>query len=202
MAVTNGYTTVEALRGRLGNGGTAADETKLEQVIEAASREIDGICNRRFYQATETRIFTAEWPDLLEIDDLTTLTTLETDDLNDRSYNTAWSATDYELEPANNAFHGHPYTSIETYPTTSKAFPTYRRGVRILGVWGWPSIPESIEEACLLIAVRLNQSAKAPYGTAGTVQDGAVQYTPRVDPIVRQLLDPYRRINVGAAGGW
>ena len=141
MAVTNGYTTVEALRGRLGNGGTAADETKLEQVIEAASREIDGICNRRFYQATETRIFTAEWPDLLEIDDLTTLTTLETDDLNDRSYNTAWSATDYELEPANNAFHGHPYTSIETYPTTSKAFPTYRRGVRILGVWGWPSIP-------------------------------------------------------------
>lgn len=202
MPLTNGYTTTDALRGRLGNNATSVAEDKLEHLIEAASREIDGICNRRFYQAVETRIFTAEWSDLLEIDDLTSLTTIETDDLNDRTYSTSWSASDYELEPANNAFHGHPYTSIQLGPNTTKAFPTYRRGVRINGTWGWPSIPQPIEEACLLIAVRLHQSTKAPYGTAGTVQDGAVQYTPRVDPVVRQLLDPYRRMNIGAAGGW
>jgi hypothetical protein len=86
-------------------------------------------------------------------------------------------------------------------PTTTLAFPNTRRGVRITGDWGWPSIPEPVEEACLLIAVRLNQSAKAPYGTAGIVQDGAVSYSPRVDPVVRQLLDPFRRIDIGAAGG-
>ena len=201
MAIINGYTTLEALRGRLGNGGNTVPDDRLEHLIEAASREIDGLCNRRFYQITETRVFTAEWPDLLDIDDLTELTTLETDDQNDRTYSTTWTATDYELEPANNSAHGRPYTSIQLHPQTTKAFPTTRRGVRVTGVWGWPAIPEPVEQACVLIAVRLSQSAKAPYGTAGTVQDGAVQYTPRVDPVVRQLLDPYRRLNIGAVGG-
>lgn len=201
MAIQNGYTTIDALRGRLGNGGNTASEPFLEQVIEAASREIDGICNRQFYAATGAKVFTAEWPDLLDIDDLTNLTTLETDDQNDRTYSTLWTVTDYELEPANNASRGRPYTSIQLHPQTTKAFPTTRRGVRITGTWGWPAIPSPVEEACLLIAVRLNQSAKAPFGTAGTVQDGAVQYTPRVDPVVRQLLDPYRRLNIGAVGG-
>jgi len=201
MAIINGYTTLEALRGRLGNGGNTVPDDRLEQHIEAASREIDGLCNRRFYPVTEQRVFTAEWPDLLLIDDLTTLTTLQTDDQGDRSYGTTWTITDYELEPANNAAYGHPYTSIQLHPQTSKRLPTTRRGVRISGTWGWPQIPPPIEEACLLIAVRLNQSAKAPFGSAGTTQDGQVQYTPRVDPVVRQLLDPYRRFNIGAVGG-
>lgn len=201
MHVIDGYATVQALRARLGNGGATADESHLERLIKAASDEIDGLCNRRFHQTAETRVFTAEWPDLVFVDDIVSVTTLETDDLGDRTYGTAWSPTDYEMEPANSAVVGHPYTSIALHPRTTKAFPTARRGVRVTGTWGWPAIPSPVEEACLLIAVRLNQSAKAPFGTAGTVQDGAVQYTPRVDPVVRQLLDPYRRFNIGAVGG-
>ena len=199
MAITNGYTTLIALKSRLGNVPDNLDD-RLENSIEAASREIDGLCNRRFYPVTETRTFTAEWPDLLEIDDLTTLTTLTTDDQGLRTYSTTWTANDYDLEPANNAAYSHPYTSIRLNPNTSLSFPTQRRGVRITGVWGWPAIPEAIEAACLLIAVRLHQSSKAPFGTAGTVQEGAVQYTPRVDPHVRQLLDPYRRFFIGEVG--
>lgn len=201
MAVINGYTTIEALRGRLGNGGNAVAETLLEQLIEAASREIDGICNRRFFQVTESRIFTAEWPDLVYVDDIVSVTTLETDGQGDRTYSTTWTLADYEMEPHTPVIFGHPFTSIVLHPNTTKAFPTTRRGVRVTGDWGWPAIPAPVEEACLLIAVRLNQSAKAPFGSAGTLQDGQVQYTPRVDPVVRQLLDPYRRFNIGAVGG-
>jgi hypothetical protein len=203
MAIVNGYTTLEALKGRLGSGGnTDANDAKLEQIIEAASREIDGLCNRHFYPATAaTRIFTAEWGDMVFIDDLTALTTLETDDLGNRTYSTTWTANDYDLEPYNAAQLGRPYTGIMVNPNSVLAFPRTRRGVRITGDWGWPSIPEPIAEACLMIAVRLNQTAKAPFGTAGTVQENAVQYTPRVDPVVRQLLDPYRRFNVGFVGG-
>lgn len=199
MAITNGYTTLEALKGRLGNVPDNLDD-RLENIIEAASREIDGICNRRFYAVTETRTFTAEWGDHLDIDDLTSVTTIVTDDQGNRSYGTTWTVNDYDLEPANSVAHSHPYTSIRLNPNTTLAFPTGRRGVRITGAWGWPTIPAPVEEACLLIAVRLNQSAKAPFGNAGTIAEGAVQYTPRVDPVVRQLLDPYRRMVIGSVG--
>lgn len=198
--ITNGYTTLEALKGRLGNVPDNQD-AKLEQMIEAASRQIDDLCNRHFYTATaETRIFTAEWHDMVMIDDLISLTALVTDDIGNRTYTTTWTANDYDLEPYNAAAMNRPYTSLMLNPNTTLAFPRTRRGVKITGNWGWPSIPEPIEEACLLIAVRLNQSAKAPYGTAGVLQDGAVQYTPRVDPQVRQLLDPFRKFNIGGVG--
>ena len=198
--ITNGYTTLEALKGRLGNVPDNQD-AKLEQMIEAASRQIDDLCNRRFYQATSaTRVFTAEWHDMVMVDDLTAITTLETDDQGDRTYSRTWTVNDYDLEPYNAAQLGRPYTGIMINPNTNLAFPRTRRGVRITGTWGWPSIPEPIEEACLLIAVRLNQSAKAPMGTAGTIAEGAVQYTPRVDPVVRQLLDPFRRFEIGSVG--
>lgn len=194
------YTTIEVLKGRLGNVPSGQDAL-FGQLIEAASRQIDDICNRQFSPVTAaTRIFTADWHDMVLIDDLTTLTTLQTDDQGDRTYSQTWTANDYDLEPYNAAQLGRPYTSIMLNPNTTLAFPTIRRGVKITGDWGWPSIPEPIEEACLLIAVRLNQSAKAPYGNAGIVQDGAVQYTPRVDPVVRQLLDPFRKFNIGAVG--
>jgi hypothetical protein len=47
--LTNGYTTVAALKTRLGNIADDRDDAKLEQIIEAASREIDGLTNRVFY---------------------------------------------------------------------------------------------------------------------------------------------------------
>lgn len=199
MAITNGYCTLEELKGRLGNRVDATDDTKFEQIIEAASRQIDGLCNRIFSSAAaETRIFTAECWDFLAVDDLVSITSLTTDEQGNRTYTETWTADDYDLEPYNNAARNWPYTHLRLNPNTTNAFPTIRRGVKITGTWGWPAVPDAVTEACLLIAVRLVQTAKAPFGVAGTAPDGQVQYSPRVDPIVRQLLDPYRRFLIGA----
>jgi hypothetical protein len=199
MALTNGYTTVAALKTRLGNIADDRDNAKLEQVIEAASREIDGLTNRVFYTVdAQARTFTAEWGNLLIIDDLVSLDSIETDDTGDRSYGTTWAATDYDLEPENAAVKGIPYTSISITPNGRYVFPRSRRGVRITGDWGWPAVPKAIEEACLLISVRLVTRSKAPFGVAGST-DTQVTYIPRNDPDARLLIEPYRRMTVGAA---
>ena len=48
MAITNGYTTLNAMKTFLSIADTS-DDTLLEGLIESASRSIDRIANRRFY---------------------------------------------------------------------------------------------------------------------------------------------------------
>jgi hypothetical protein len=50
MSITNGYTTLAAFQAYANMSTITADETTtIEQAIEAASRTIDRIANRRFY---------------------------------------------------------------------------------------------------------------------------------------------------------
>jgi hypothetical protein len=48
MAITNGYTTLNAMKTFL-SITDSSDDTLLEGLIESASRSIDRIANRRFY---------------------------------------------------------------------------------------------------------------------------------------------------------
>jgi len=197
-SVNTNYTTLNDLKARLNRGDITVtnDDARLEAIIAAASREIDGMTNRVFYQLpNETRYFTADCGDWLAIDDLVSVTSIATDD-GSRTYGTTWQVTDYDLEPYNAASKQFPYTNLHIAPNGHNAFPRTRRGVRITGTWGWPAIPSAVTEACLLIAQRLATRSKAPFGVAGA-QDGTAVYLPRTDPDARALLEPYRRFAVG-----
>lgn len=53
MTVVNGYCTLDELKARLDISTTdTADDTKLEVIIQAASRAIDAKTGRRFYATT------------------------------------------------------------------------------------------------------------------------------------------------------
>ena len=47
MAITNGYCTLAELKTYLGLSGSGQDDN-LENAVDSASREIDGICDRFF----------------------------------------------------------------------------------------------------------------------------------------------------------
>jgi hypothetical protein len=194
MAITNGYASLSEIKARLGIADTV-DDSVLEAVVEAASRAIDNWTARQFYATTATRYFTAEDGDLLFVDDLLTVTTLKTISQNSagtRTYGDTWAATDYDLEP----FNSTPKTRIRLNPGGAYAFPTEAKGVEIAGSWGYSSTaPDAINEACLLQAARLFKRKDAPFGVAGTPETGTMQL-PRLDPDVRMLLEPYRRLEV------
>ena len=205
MTITNGYATLAELRAKLTFGATnTASDTQLEQIIEASSRWIDRYTNRRFYGVAETRYYTADDGYEIDIDDLTTLSALKTDEDGDGTYETTWTASDYNLWPFNAALDSKPYTRIEISENGGETFPVkIRKGILVQGTFGYiastnaNNCPDPIRDAALLVAERIYKRKDAPLGVAGPVALGQQPVripSITVDPDIKALLDPYRRI--------
>lgn len=177
------------------------DDAVLASSITAASRHVDGICGRFFYQLANTTM--TYYPAGLwhaTIDDIATAAglTVATDSGNAGTYATAWTvATDFILEPANqrmNGIPGWPYTTIRA--TGNRVFPqqyayTTRAPIRLVGTFGWPAIPAAVTAATKILAAELFKRKDAPFGVAGFDSFGAVRI--REDARMMSLLAPYIR---------
>lgn len=197
MAITNGYTTLATAKARLGIADTSDDAT-IEAVVSAVSRQIDNECNRRFYAVSETRYYTALSSTGVWVDDLLSVTTLVTDDDGDRTYDTTWAATDYDLGPYNAALDGQPYSRIDVAPDGNYTFPVgVARGVKVTGSFGYAATtPAAIAEACLLQTARLFRRKDAVFGVVGSADMGQTAVIARIDPDVKMMLAPYRLLVV------
>lgn len=195
MAITNGYATLAELKTAL-NITDNVDDARLELAIETASREIDSFTGRYFYNAgTATRYFAADDYINTSIDDLISLTSLETASNLDKTFDVTWSADNYQLEPLNGVvggLTGWPYTSIRA--VNILLFPKYqdRATVKVVGTWGWSAVPTAIKTATLLQAARIFKRADAPFGAAGYGDVGIIRVSASIDPDVRQAIAPYR----------
>lgn len=211
MAAVTVYGTLPALRARIGSAGgawSAVDDELHADALEQASRLVDGFC-RRFFGTTASataRTFTAVWSDRLIVPDLVSVSALETDETGDGTVDTTWAAADYHLEPTNAATRSGeawPFTAIRVSTLSGSAanyFPTTRNGVRVTGVWGWPSIPAPVKRATVLEALRILQQDQAPSGVHASAEVGAFIVTPDLHPTTKRALMPYRRI--GGPGAW
>jgi hypothetical protein len=63
--------------------------------------------------------------------------------------------------------------------------------VRITARWGWPAIPDEIQQAALIQAARLYRRKDSPEGVLGSAEWGAVRLS-RVDPDVEALIEDLR----------
>ncbi len=189
--MANEYATLAELKARLQITDSSSD-TVLDQVREAASRAIDDYCGRRIYAANETRTFTADDSYCVFVDDLLSVTTLKTDEDGDRTYEITWATTDYDLGPENAALDGRPYRWIEVAPNGRYTFPRGRRGVQIVGSFGYAaSIPVQVREACLIQSSRIYKRGEAIFGVLGMPAAGTAVWISKLDPDVQQLLDPF-----------
>lgn len=187
------YCTLAELKARADIGDTE-DDTILTQVISAVSRWIDDFCGRRFYttSANETRYFTAEDYDQLKVSDIVSITTLKTDADGDRTYETTWDAAlDYDLEPFNASLDSKPYNKIRVTPNGHWSFPTLRKGVQIVGKFGWSITPVQVKEACLIQCERIFKRKDAPFGVTGDAASGELRLIPKLDVDVQAMLTPF-----------
>lgn len=200
MAITNGYATLAQLQERsvsLTQGYSDAGGTaELERVIEVASRDIDSLCDRHFYQVAAATRYVGHSPNgvWLEVPDIVhgTITAVEID----LADNGTWTAfTDYEVDP----FEGDIRSGVQ-WPVTrlrslgSRLWPTggrRSRRVRVTADWGWAAVPQSITQATLELASQRAKSAEAPFGVAGFDEYGAVRI--RELTSVRSMIAPYQR---------
>lgn len=195
MAITQGYATLAQVKSAL-RIIDSIDDSMLEMAIESASRLIDGYANRSFYSAgSAVRYYAAQDSFVAEIDDLISLTSLQT--ANDaETFDTTWESTDYQLEPLNGIVDGltTPYTRIRA--VGNFLFPTWAGDalVKVTGVWGYNAVPISITQACIIQASRIFKRLDSPLGIAGFGDLGVMRVSSRLDPDVAQLVDPYKKV--------
>ena len=193
------YATLAEFKSAIGIASTdTADDTPLQSVLDATDALIDLYTDRKqgFGTATETRYYNAtEWNYCI-VDDLVSITTLQTDDNADGTYPTTWTAgTDYNLAPGNAALDGWPYTQIDASVTYPRNFPrNVYRGVKVVGVFGWPAVPPAVKQAALIQAGAVWSSRTSPFGVIGSADLGGIlRQTRALHPEAQVLLEAYRR---------
>lgn len=215
MAWAPDYCTVAQLKTHL-RVTDSADDTPMGISITAASRSIDHWCNRQFGSASQTRYYTyepgvfVEGRDALAVDDLASSSglTVSYDTVGDGTHSTATTVnTDWVLWPRNANSNGVPWTHLTVGLNPTQYFPYYAGGIRIVGTFGWSSVPSVVTQACLIQSARYFQRRDAAFGVAGSPEAGnELRLLKQLDPDVQVLLGVVRRpwgaVRSGAENYW
>jgi hypothetical protein len=206
--ITNGYATRNQIKAalRIGTADTLDDEL-IDNCAGAASRLIDGYCNRQFWNvgSATTRVYTAENDFYCSIDDIAgTAITLKTSGATDGTFDVTWTPSDYQLEPLNGRLDGLQWSYDKIRAVGDYLFPTVNGNygeqalVQLTAVFGWPSVPEPVTQATIIQASRIFKRYDSPLGVAGFGELGAIRVSRFLDPDMAQLVEPYRRMRLFA----
>jgi hypothetical protein len=168
------------------------NQVEVALAITGASRAIDLACNRQFGQdeTPTTRFYQSKVVSPLmrrvKIDDL-----MDTAGLTVVTNDDTASDVEYTLVPINAAAKNKPYTELRL----TSHVPTVRfEDVRVTARFGWTAVPGAVQMACLLQASRFLSRREAPFGIAGSPEQGSeMRLLARVDPDVAVMLCKYIR---------
>jgi hypothetical protein len=206
--ITNGYATRNQVKAalRIGTADTLDDDL-IDNCVGAASRLIDGYCNRRFWQTgtAEARVYQAEDSFYCSIDDIAgTALTLRSSTQADGTFDLTWKVSDYQLEPLNGNLDGLTWSYDKIRAVGDYLFPTVNANygeqalVQVTAVFGWPAVPEPVTQATIIQASRIFKRYDSPLGVAGFGDLGAIRVSRFLDPDMAQLVEPYRRMRIFA----
>jgi hypothetical protein len=189
MAITNGYATLAEIKAYMSISDTT-DDSLLENLVESASRSIDRIANRRFYldATASARLYRAYSNIFVFVDDIGTTSNLvvKTDEDGNGTYSkTLTLNTDYILDPLTSQSLNRPFTQL-TMVSNTESWPIFpgltsnglRPGVQVTARWGWPSVPDDLNMACLILTADLYKRKDAPGGILGLGDLGVVRMSP------------------------
>ena len=206
--INQGYATRNQVKAalRIGTADTLDDDL-IDNCVGAASRLIDGYCNRRFWQTgtAEARVYQAEDSFYCSIDDIAgTALTLKTSTQADGTFDLTWSRSDYQLEPLNGNLDGLTWSYDKIRAVGDYLFPTVNANygeqalVQVTAIFGWPSVPEPVTQATIIQASRIFKRYDSPLGVVGFGDLGQIRVSRYLDPDMAQLVEPYRRMRIFA----
>lgn len=183
------YASQELLALALSNDKTGLQtrELLLQQALRGASRGIDAYTGRRFWldSAVSARVFSTagkvvqvDGGELLLLDDIGSTSGLIVEVGAGTIFN---AVSDVETWPTN---------AIARRQAITGLFIPGRWGsrqVRVTARWGWPYVPDVVEQATLIQAARLYRRKDSPEGVLGSAEWGIIRM-PRLDPDVVALV--------------
>lgn len=200
--MANEYVTAAELKATLNLTGETFADADVAVAVEAASRGVDQVCNRRFWldvDANQVRYYRPKSECLTRIDDLVTLTAVAADGNGAGTFpDTLTVNTDFVLTPYNADADGRPWNWLELHPNSSRRFPVeYPRSVRVTGRFGWAAVPPAVKQATTILASKLLRRAReAPFAVVALGIEGDAIRLASTDPDVRFLIGPYVRVPV------
>jgi hypothetical protein len=201
MTITNGYTTLSAFQSYANMSSvTAGETTTIEKAIEAASRTIDRIANRRFYIDTSAtaRLYRTTDFYTLFVDDIGSTTGLAVafDSTGNGTYDdTQTLNTDFVLDPVTAPQQERPYTQVTMIGSTTFPLPVSRRPqVQVTAKYGWynGTPPDDVVEACLILSADYVKRASSVGGVLGLSELGAIRMSP-LGRDIAAIVRAYRR---------
>lgn len=167
----------------------ADDDAYVAELGTAASRAVDGFCNRQFGQLDAPAEFTYEgaravydrrggrW--LLEVDDIMNTTGLV---VTVGGTAVTAGAAGYQLAERNAVAKGYPYTHLTLADQPDG-------DVVVTARFGWNSVPAAVIAAVRFQVNRWFIRRESPYGTAGSPAEGTeLRLSAVLDPDTRAVL--------------
>lgn len=178
------------------------EDALLLDALQSICREIDKVCQRRFYPdlTASARLYDVTDVYCLAVDDFWTSTGLvvEADYGGDGTFETTIASTGYELRPLNGIVDGEsgwPYNEIRaigtTFPCQYTSGWVQRASMRVTAKWGWASVPAPVVQATKILASETARLDGAPFGVASFDQFGPIRV--RENPMAMRKLGPYIR---------
>lgn len=176
MTQTPVYATREDVMRALDTKLTARNAAQIDRQLEAASRDVDRLCHRRFYPEQATRYF--DWPSSqygtawrlwLDDSELITVTAVS-------SGSTTISTSDVLLEPNRS---GPPYSRLELDLSSNAAFgggDSHQRDITVTGLWGYTNTETAAGALAAAVAstsvatVTVNAAASAVLGVGSVLR--------------------------------
>ncbi len=209
MAISDQYVATEVYMEHVGRDNTSK-EAEIDRALKTVSRWIEAKTERHFTQSdSETRLFIAggRHTTLVEggrvfrpLEDIVSVSSIKIDKDKDGSFadETALAATDYQLFPLNAALRPivEPFTEIRLTEWGDESVWPDGAPVEIIGIFGWPAVPEGIQQVCLdVTGILLMDTPRATERILdGFGIDGAVaNASPKVSRIIWETLEQFAR---------
>lgn len=201
MAISDAYATPQEYRAITGNTDTS-DDPLIQRHLVTCSRLFDRETGQFFGRdaTAVSRIFNARWSDRLDLTyeggcpgiatiDSPNVPIIKVDTDADGSFadETAWSGTDYRLEPLQAAQgpEARPWTVIRAIG--SKRFSGL---VQVTAVFGWPSVPSAVRDDVIeLCGIWRSENPRAT-GRMDEL-DQVVTTSPMALSLVKRIRDAY-----------
>ncbi|WP_326677695.1 phage gp6-like head-tail connector protein [Streptomyces sp. NBC_01237] len=187
------YASIATLRLMLKTQDSDPRDDLLQRALASASRSIDKSTGRRFWldpvpvartYRTAGRTVPEDDGEVLLVDDIGSTDGLVVE----VGSGTSWSplaAGRVETIPENALLDGRPVTGLLLVGDCWTS-----RQARVTTRFGWPAIPDDIEQATLIQANRLQRRKDSPEGVTGSAEWGVVRLSRR-DPDVWNLIEQY-----------
>ena len=168
------------------NARVTAEHDRLSRIVETASETVERRCGRSFTSATGQRSFTVHrrTREVL-VGDIQSATAVEHRYFPQGDY-VPLAAADYTL---GGGLVGRPSRMIIRLDGQFNPGPD---AVRVTGVWGWASVPPSVQQAVIMETARLMMRVKSPGGGLSGF-DGSDMLPGGIvrDVDIMELLDNY-----------